>query len=82
MKHLYLNLKRFDVPVEYGGVNRIAPIRSWGEYIVKNTQDALAEYPAGQVEFVDFSRRRTCWAPSPRARLIAQWASAARVSTG
>lgn len=25
MKHLYLNLKRFDVPVEYGGVNRIAP---------------------------------------------------------
>ncbi len=54
MKHLYLNVKRFDVPVEYGGVNRIAPIRSWGEYIVKNTQDALAEYPAGQVEFVDF----------------------------
>ena len=21
MKHLYLNLKRFDVPVEFGGVN-------------------------------------------------------------
>ena len=30
MKHLYLNLKRFDVPVEYGGVNRIAPLKDWG----------------------------------------------------
>ena len=29
MKHLYLNLKRFDVPVEYGGVNRIAPLKDW-----------------------------------------------------
>ena len=24
MKHIYLNLKRFDVPVEMGGVNRLA----------------------------------------------------------
>ena len=30
MKHLYLNLKRFDVPVEYGGVNRIAPLKRLG----------------------------------------------------
>lgn len=30
MKHLYLNLKRFDVPVEYGGVNRIAPLKGLG----------------------------------------------------
>ena len=26
MKHIYLNLKRFDVPVELGGVNRLAPV--------------------------------------------------------
>ena len=23
MKYIFLNLKRFDVPVEYGGVNRL-----------------------------------------------------------
>ena len=27
MKHIYLNLKRFDVPVELGGVNRLAPVK-------------------------------------------------------
>ena len=37
MKHIYLNLKRFDVPTEYGGVNRIAPVADWAEFIVKNT---------------------------------------------
>ena len=41
MKHLYLNLKRFDVPVEYGGVNRIAPLKDWGSYIVAHTQEGL-----------------------------------------
>lgn len=41
MKHIYLNLKRFDVPTEFGGVNRIAPVAEWAEYIVKNTQDEL-----------------------------------------
>ena len=39
MKHIYLNLKRFDVPTELGGVNRIAPVEDWAEYIVKNTQE-------------------------------------------
>ena len=28
-------LKRFDVPVELGGVNRIAPVEEWGSFIVK-----------------------------------------------
>lgn len=54
MKHLYLNLKRFDVPVELGGVNRIAPIETWGSYIVKNTQEALKKYAADEAEFVQF----------------------------
>ena len=44
MKHIFLNLKRFDVPVCYGGVNRIAPMGEWGGYIVKNTQEALKTY--------------------------------------
>lgn len=51
MKHIYLNLKRFDVPVEYGGVNRIAPVADWAAYIVNHTQDALKRYAAEEVEF-------------------------------
>ena len=54
MKHLYLNLKRFDVPVEYGGVNRIAPPKDWGSYIVTHTQEGLKHYDPSQVEFVQY----------------------------
>ena len=54
MKHLYLNLKRFDVPVEYGGVNRIAPVGEWGRYIVTQTQEALKQYDPSEVEFVQY----------------------------
>ena len=41
MKHIYLNLKRFDIPKEEGGVNSIAPVSEWGAYIVERTKDAL-----------------------------------------
>ena len=51
MKHIYLNLKRFDVPTEFGGVNRIAPVAEWAELIVKNTQEELKKYDSSQVEF-------------------------------
>ena len=44
MKHIYLNLKRFDVPVGLGGVNRLAPVASWGRAIVEGTQQALKQY--------------------------------------
>ncbi len=54
MKHLYLNLKRFDVPVEFGGVNRVAPVADWGAFIVGSTQDALAKYDPSEVEFAQF----------------------------
>ena len=54
MKHLYLNLKRFDVPTEYGGVNRVAPITDWGAFIVSSTQDALAKYDPAEVEFAQY----------------------------
>ena len=52
MKFIFLNLKRFDVPAQLGGVNRIAPLKDWGAYIVQNTQDALAAYDPNEVEFV------------------------------
>ena len=54
MKHIFLNLKRFDVPVSLGGVNRIAPMQEWGGYIVKNTQQALKKYDPSKVEFVQY----------------------------
>ena len=30
MKHIYLNLKRFDIVPERGGVNRLAAPDAWG----------------------------------------------------
>ena len=41
MKHIYLNLKRFDVPAELGGVNRQAPIQEYGHFVVSSTQEGL-----------------------------------------
>jgi triosephosphate isomerase len=51
MKHIYLNLKRFDILPEYGGVNRLAPPGEWAETIVKNTQENLKQYDSSEVEF-------------------------------
>ncbi len=54
MKHIYLNLKRFDVPVEFGGVNRLAPVKNWGRAVVSGTQEELKKYDPAEVEFVQF----------------------------
>ena len=54
MKHIFLNLKRFDVPKEYGGVNAIAAVKDWGSYIVEQTQKGLMEYGTEDVEFAMF----------------------------
>lgn len=54
MKHIYLNLKRFDVPVEFGGVNRLAPVSEWASHIVARTQEGLRQYDPAKVEFVQF----------------------------
>lgn len=54
MKHIFLNLKRFDVPVSLGGVNRIAPMQQWGGHIVKKTQQVLRKYDPAEVEFVQY----------------------------
>ena len=44
MNYLFLNLKRFDIPPQYGGVNRIAPIQEWGRYVIAKTQKRLMPY--------------------------------------
>lgn len=54
MKHIFLNLKRFDIPKQMGGVNSIADIDNWGAYIVKSTQEKLQIYKENQVEFTIF----------------------------
>lgn len=53
MKHIYLNLKRFDIPAEYGGVNRIASSAGWGEYIVRSVGTQLQQY-SKETEFAAF----------------------------
>lgn len=50
MKHIFLNLKRFDISPQRGGVNRLAPMGEWGSVIVKRTQEALRAY--ADAEFV------------------------------
>ncbi|OON93120.1 MAG: triose-phosphate isomerase [Candidatus Epulonipiscioides saccharophilum] len=50
MKHIYLNLKRFDLPPECGGVNRISSMKDWGPTIIESTQGELKKYP--DTEFV------------------------------
>ena len=52
MKHIFVNFKRFDVPSEMGGVNRIAPISDYSSTIVNAVKSELADY--GDVEFVQY----------------------------
>ncbi len=54
MKHIYLNLKRFDVPVELGGVNRLAAVTDWAGTIVGKTAEGLAAYDPKEVDFAAF----------------------------
>ena len=54
MKHIYLNLKRFDIPVALGGVNNLSDMRYWGGEIVRQTQEALMRHDRNEVEFVQF----------------------------
>lgn len=53
MKHIFLNLKRFDVPAEEGGVNRLAPIAGWGRAVVEGIQDGIEAY-GKDIEFAVF----------------------------
>lgn len=53
-KHIYVNLKRFDVPPAYGGINRLSAVAGYGGDIVSAVQEALLEYTEDQAEFVIF----------------------------
>ncbi len=44
MKKIYLNLKRFDITPEKGGVNSIAKMEQWANYIVDSTKNELKKY--------------------------------------
>ena len=44
MKHLCLNLKRFDVPAAAGGVNRLAAGSEWASTIVSAVKESLEAY--------------------------------------
>ncbi len=52
MKHIYLNLKRFDISPACGGVNRLAPPSQWAETILSRTQGELSQYDSEKTEFV------------------------------
>ncbi|MCL2367650.1 MAG: triose-phosphate isomerase [Oscillospiraceae bacterium] len=54
MKRIYVNFKRFDVPAELGGVNRLAPIQNWGAHIVDAVSEPLAAYSSDLAAFTMF----------------------------
>lgn len=43
MKHIHLNLKRFDVLPELGGVNRLAEPQKWAQTIIKAVEPRLSK---------------------------------------
>ena len=53
MKHIFLNLKRFDITPELGGVNRLAEPAAWGAAVVGGIQAGVARY-ADTCEFAAF----------------------------
>ena len=53
MEHIFLNLKRFDIPSSLGGVNSIAPPAKWAEYIISSVKGELAAMSA-DAEFTIF----------------------------
>lgn len=43
MNYIFVNLKRFDIQPVHGGVNRLAPMGSWGAHIARSLQAGLTE---------------------------------------
>lgn len=52
MSYIFLNLKRFDIPTQLGGVNSLAKIEDWAKLIVGETAKPLSAYE--NTEFVQF----------------------------
>lgn len=44
MKHIYLNLKRFDIVPERGGVNRLVAPDAWGEAVASSIRPVAERY--------------------------------------
>ncbi len=53
MKHIFLNLKRFDITPNLGGVNRLAVPAEWGHAVTSQIRDVAEKY-ADVAEFAAF----------------------------
>jgi triosephosphate isomerase len=54
LKYIFVNLKRFDVPPDSGGVNRLAPPEKWAETIISGVRGGLEKYRSGEALFTFF----------------------------
>ena len=69
MSYIFLNLKRFDVPVKYGGVNKLAAPEVWGASIISSIKIAGRKFP--DTNFVCFL---------PEAHIIPAVSAAANIN--
>ncbi|MDR2371253.1 MAG: triose-phosphate isomerase [Treponema sp.] len=53
LKYIFVNLKRFDVPADMGGVNGLAPPVTWARVIINGVADGLKKYD-GRAAFTFF----------------------------
>lgn len=53
MKKIYVNLKRFDIPSEFGGINKLAALEEWATAIVMQTANDINKL-ADKVECIMF----------------------------
>jgi triosephosphate isomerase len=44
LKYIFVNLKRFDVPPDMGGINRLAPPGEWAKAIISGVETGLEKY--------------------------------------
>lgn len=54
MKRIFVNFKRFDVPADMGGVNRLSSMQEWATNIVGAVKNELCQYDAAEAEFTMF----------------------------
>lgn len=54
MKHIYVNFKRFDVPAELGGVNRLGTTQAWAKTIVDGVAKGIRAQTQRDMAFTMF----------------------------
>jgi len=82
VNYLFLNLKRFDIVPEWGGVNRLAPPHEWGGYVASRIQTWLrnaAPMDAQSSKGAEFSKTLNVAAFFPEAHIISAVARAFRI---